>query len=646
MEQAEHVFGNYRPIKQLGYGSFSYVYLAEHIESKERVALKVQKKKKDKVKMQRSDQCFKNEISFCNKVKQHPFIIRFIESFECEYPAQGYSPKCMVFEVGDSDINSRINQSAISEQLALTWFTQVALALAHVHKQNYMHRDVKPLNILIVGEAIGGVAKICDFGSIKIDKIGAINTITAGTDRYFPPERLHNKADYTGKADVWSLGISLYEMLTEGEHPYEDPDNLQYLQTLSNQKLKLKESISEPFQDLLRFMLVQDPMKRPLMRDVLNHPLVKNRINLMTENMIKTAAIIKEQLKEIQLAVLEMIPEESNEEQLQASPASMLNMTSASDLPFEKLKDVASLLEVSISEEDLLETNNTERIKKQLLDPVQQLPGCDNIEEQKELPAIPSQPLTTATSSQQSPYSQSSSNQQISEPSLQPVQQLLPSFTQSGLDSFLQQIRDRGHSKLVDAALLHGLTLSRLQTKVSLEVKEVPFEGNRIFKSGGIYYGECVDGKRNGYGLLYCTNNYGVPCLYECEWGATIKGGWIAIWKNKWDKYEGQFDQEYRRTGTGRWENEDGDTYIGEWKDGSMHGQGKWTYSDGAVYEGEWKDYKKHGQGKYTFPDGNYEIGTWENNEQNGVHKYYSKEGELLEKRTYKDNKLVKTEKE
>jgi len=103
-------------------------------------------------------------------------------------------------------------------------------------------------------------------------------------------------------------------------------------------------------------------------------------------------------------------------------------------------------------------------------------------------------------------------------------------------------------------------------------VKQVPFEGSSCFKSGGIYYGECVDGNRNGYGLLYCTGNWGIPLLFECEWGAAIKGGWILIVDNKWRKYEGQFDHEYLRTGTGRWEHEDGHTYIGEWKGDKHHG--------------------------------------------------------------------------
>ncbi|TNV77279.1 hypothetical protein FGO68_gene7105 [Halteria grandinella] len=242
------------------------------------------------------------------------------------------------------------------------------------------------------------------------------------------------------------------------------------------------------------------------------------------------------------------------------------------------------------------------------------------------------------------------------------------SFTQSGLDRFLNQIRQRGHTKLVDFALLNGLTLFRLEDHALFEkeVKQLPFEGNEYLESGGIFFGECKNNNRNGYGLLYCTDYvYGAPQLYECEWGAAIKGGLLTIGDNTWEKYEGEFNQQYLRTGTGRWENQDGDTYIGEWKDDRQNGQGKYTYpggvvyegnwkdnmangkgkctwGDGSVYEGEWKDDSMHGQGKWTFTNGDYQIGTWENNNQIGEQVHYSKEGELLEYNTYEDGKLIK----
>ena len=65
-----------------------------------------------------------------------------------------------------------------------------------------------------------------------------------------------------------------------------------------------------------------------------------------------------------------------------------------------------------------------------------------------------------------------------------------------------------------------------------------------------------------------------------------------------------------------RWHNcfgtytfDDGDKYVGEWKDNKYHGQGTYTYANGDKYVGEYKDDKKHGQGTYTYANGTIERG-------------------------------------
>ncbi|TNV82671.1 hypothetical protein FGO68_gene8484 [Halteria grandinella] len=197
----------------------------------------------------------------------------------------------------------KISEKGIPEELALTWFTQTALALLQIHSQGLMHRDVKPSNILLFGEKIGGIAKLADFGTIKQDRSADQHTIKVGTFRYFAPERLLGEMDdYTGKADVWSLGISFHEMLTGGEHPFSSPDDKRYLQSIEANSLEIKESISKPVQELLKFLLVKDPGNRPEMKEVLNHPLVKNRIALITDNLINGEEIgnfIRDQVKDI-----------------------------------------------------------------------------------------------------------------------------------------------------------------------------------------------------------------------------------------------------------------------------------------------------------------------------------------------------------
>ncbi|TNV77155.1 hypothetical protein FGO68_gene240 [Halteria grandinella] len=133
---------------------------------------------------------------------------------------------------------------------------------------------------------------------------------------------------------------------------------------------------------------------------------------------------------------------------------------------------------------------------------------------------------------------------------------LCSKFTESGLDNFLKHIREKcHHSSLVDAAFLNGLTLARLNNSAQngKQIMQLPFVDFNVYAQSGIYYGQCVDGLRDGYGLLYSVANFDYPCLLECEWkeGQPIQGRRIMMTKeDMWENYEGQFDEQYLRSGT------------------------------------------------------------------------------------------------
>jgi len=105
----------------------------------------------------------------------------------------------------------------VPEKLMLIWFAQICLGLARMHELKNAHRDIKPDNILIVGDSFGGVAKIGDFGSVKKINFFDNQTFFVGTPKYFAPEKVDS--NHNEKIDIWSLGIVLYELLTFGEHP-------------------------------------------------------------------------------------------------------------------------------------------------------------------------------------------------------------------------------------------------------------------------------------------------------------------------------------------------------------------------------------------------------------------------------------------
>ncbi|TNV80902.1 hypothetical protein FGO68_gene3508 [Halteria grandinella] len=171
------------------------------------------------------------------------------------------------------------------------------------------------------------------------------------------------------------------------------------------------------------------------------------------------------------------------------------------------------------------------------------------------------------------------------------------------------------------------------------------FEGTHDLKEG-IYYGQLLDGKRDGYGIVY-TNQFGYPYLLECEWKQGIpvnQGRYIRISYNEWRKYEGTIDQSYKLTGQGSRHDKDGYQYTGEWKQGNRHGQGKEIWASGKYYEGGWKDHRKHGQGRETEASGEYCEGEWTDDNKVGLHKYFTKEGVLVKTKEHRPFYLYEDE--
>lgn len=100
-------------------------------------------------------------------------------------------------------------QNHLSESRALKFFKQILDAFRVLIKHNIMHRDLKPSNILLHD----GIVKIADFGFCKTLKTGQDMTQTMlGSPIYMAPEVLKGM-DYCIKADIWSLGVVLFEML-------------------------------------------------------------------------------------------------------------------------------------------------------------------------------------------------------------------------------------------------------------------------------------------------------------------------------------------------------------------------------------------------------------------------------------------------
>ncbi|UCG88187.1 MAG: protein kinase, partial [Gemmatimonadota bacterium] len=214
-DQLEHLkvalAERYRIESELGSGGMATVYLARDLKHDRQVALKVMRPELSAI---LGGERFLREIRIAAKLN-HPHILALHDSGE----AEGFLYYVMPHVEGES-LRTKIErekQLSIDEAVVLT--RQVAAALDYAHQQGVIHRDIKPENILLHrGEAV-----VADFGiALAVTAAGGERLtetgLSLGTPEYMSPEQATGGGKLDQRADVYSLGAVLYEMVT-GEPP-------------------------------------------------------------------------------------------------------------------------------------------------------------------------------------------------------------------------------------------------------------------------------------------------------------------------------------------------------------------------------------------------------------------------------------------
>ncbi len=206
--------GSYKLLRPLGKGGMGVVYLGEHRVMKRPMALKILSTESalDKRRIER----FQSEARAAAQL-DHPNIVRaydFSEDNGRLFIAMEY--------VEGIDLQFAIQRDGVmSIPAALDAMKQAASGLAHAHGRGIVHRDIKPANLLLRGD---GVLKISDMGLARIGWQGEApndegKSRLLGTSEFLAPEQAMDSRSVDGRADIYSLGCTLYFLLT-GKPPY------------------------------------------------------------------------------------------------------------------------------------------------------------------------------------------------------------------------------------------------------------------------------------------------------------------------------------------------------------------------------------------------------------------------------------------
>ena len=258
---------DFEMLKQIGSGSFGNVYLAEHIKTHVKYAIKIIDKK-NKANLD-GKPYFRREIEIMYKIK-HPNCVRLFGNFEDEnfcYFIMEYVPNGNLYTLMASN---RI--TGINIYLVASIMRQLVSAIYYLHNMNppIIHRDIKPENILLKDSNI----KLTDFGwSNYINFEGEQRSTFCGTPIYLAPEMIKNLG-HDEHVDIWCLGVLLFELLT-GIPPFIGQNRSLLMKNIINVNINWPSPPRLPIdpdaKDLISKILKKEPSERISLENIAKH---------------------------------------------------------------------------------------------------------------------------------------------------------------------------------------------------------------------------------------------------------------------------------------------------------------------------------------------------------------------------------------
>lgn len=262
----------FRRTEIIGRGKFGIVYKGYHIKTKHVYAIKVLNLDSDEDEVED----VQREVQFLSSLKQIPNITRYYGSY-----LKNTSLWIIMEYCAGGSLRSLLRPGKVDEKYIGVIMKEVLIALKYIHRENIIHRDIKAANILITNS---GSIKLCDFGvAAQLNQATLRRQTMAGTPYWMAPEVIMEGVYYDTKVDIWSLGITAYEIAT-GNPPYCDVEAIRAMQLITKSKPPRLEGrdYSAPLKEFIALCLDEDPNERLEAEELLNCKFIKLHKNTPT----------------------------------------------------------------------------------------------------------------------------------------------------------------------------------------------------------------------------------------------------------------------------------------------------------------------------------------------------------------------------
>jgi serine/threonine-protein kinase len=218
----------------IGAGGMGVVFEATHLELEQRVAVKVLR-----------DEMASDATLVERFLREARAVARLRTEHVCRVFDVGRqddgAPYIVMELLGGNDLASAIADRPLPAPVAVEYIMQACVALAEAHAAGIVHRDLKPHNLFVTRRPDGGaLVKVLDFGIAKAAADARLTSTASaiGTPAYMSPEQIQSARDVDVRADIWALGVTLYQLVS-GRLPF-------YSQRLADVAIKVATAPPDP----------------------------------------------------------------------------------------------------------------------------------------------------------------------------------------------------------------------------------------------------------------------------------------------------------------------------------------------------------------------------------------------------------------